>query len=79
MRILDIDTDNPVVGAQIYFTKAEAEEIIRGLGELLKNPEAVEHEHLITDGCEISYSIVTPAKRINGYTPREQRLLEKNR
>ena len=78
MRILDIDSGNAVSDAQIYFTKTEAEECVRSLSELLKNPQAIAHKHLITDGCEIAYSIVTPAKCTKGYMRREQRLIEKN-
>ena len=68
MSTLDIDSDNAVSDAQIYFAKTEAEEYVRGLSETLKNRKAIEHKHLIADECEISYSVVTPAKCVKGYT-----------
>jgi len=80
MRILDVETDKPVIEAQLYFSPKEARELVASLIALLDDEEASEHAHIISDGCEISFSLITPAKlkRIEGYTKREQLLLTKN-
>jgi hypothetical protein len=78
MRILDVETERSLRELQMYFTLSEATEFRDALNELLQNPEAMEHRHLIADGREISFSLVTPAKlaNISGYTEVERRVLQ---
>ncbi len=62
----------------MHFTSSEGAEFRDALNELLKDPEALEHRHVIADGREISFSLVTPAKlaNIKGYTEVERRVLQ---
>jgi hypothetical protein len=78
MRILDAETGRSLRELQMYFTSPEAAELRDALNELLKDPEALEHRHVIADGREISFSLVTPAKlaNIKGYTEVERRVLQ---
>ncbi len=78
MRILDVETGRSLRELQMYFTASEATEFRDALNELLKDPEALEHRHVIADGREISFSLVTPAKlaNIKRYTEVERRVLQ---
>ncbi len=78
MRILDPDTARSLRELQMYFTASEATEFRDALNELLKDPEANEHRHLIADGREVSFSLVTPAKleNLKRYTELERRVLQ---
>jgi hypothetical protein len=78
MRILDVETERSLRELQMYFTSSEATEFRDALNELLQDPEALEHRHVIADGREISFSLVTPAKlaNIKRYTEVERRVLQ---
>jgi hypothetical protein len=78
MRILDVETGRSLRELQMYFTLSEGAEFRDALNELLKDPEALEHRHVIADGREISFSLVTPAKLADtkGYTEVERRVLQ---
>ncbi|HEV2751992.1 MAG TPA: hypothetical protein VGV12_15830 [Gemmatimonadales bacterium] len=62
---------------QLYLSPAEAAEFRDALGALLRDPEAFDHRHVIGDGREVSFSIITPAKLANvqPYTELERRVL----
>ena len=56
-------------------SRPEAQELVRELNELLREPEANEHFHLFSKdgGGELSVSIVTQAKLTQGgYTAEER-------
>ena len=78
MRILDAETQRSLHDLQLYLTPAEATEFKDALQELLRNPEAIEHRHVLGDGREISFSLITPAKLsdLRGYTDVERRVLQ---
>ncbi len=78
MRILDVETGRALRDLQMYFTTLEATELRDSLNELLKDPEAMEHRHVIADGREISFSLVTPTKlaNIKRYSELERRVLQ---
>jgi hypothetical protein len=78
MRILDPETGRSLRELQMYFTPSEAAEFREALNQLLTDPEAMEHRHVIADGREISFSLVTPAKLANlkRYTEAERRVLQ---
>ncbi len=78
MRILDVETGLALRDLQMYFTTSEATELRDSLNELLKDPEAMEHRHVIADGREISFSLVTPTKlaNIKRYSELERRVLQ---
>ena len=62
MRILDGENQLPLHQVQLYLTPQEATELKQKLDLLLKDPEANEHEHLISDGRDLSISLITPGK-----------------
>ena len=64
MRILDADAQKPVRAVQLYLSPQEARSFAQMLGRLLRDPEATEHEHLVSDdmGAELSFSIVTDTR-----------------
>ena len=75
MWMLDADSKKPVHTILLYLTVNEAQNLRSALETLLADPEAREHEHIIADGSDLSFSIVTDAKRKNGrYTQTEERL-----
>ena len=78
MRILDSETERSLRQIQLYFTASEAAEFRDALTDLLKDPEALQHRHVIADGREISFSLLTPAKLadIKRYTEAERRVLQ---
>jgi len=78
MRILDVETGRALRDLQMYFTTSEATELRDSLNELLKDPEAMQHRHVIADGREISFSLVTPTKlaNIKRYSELERRVLQ---
>ena len=78
MRILDVEAGRSLRELQMYFTSSEATELRDALNELLKDPEALEHRHVMADGREISVSLVTTAKlaNIQRYTEVERRVLQ---
>lgn len=76
MRILDTDKQSSLRGVQLYFTPEEAAELKKKLERLLADPEANEHEHLLADGREISFSLITPSKlsNLSRYSQAEQKM-----
>jgi len=78
MRMLNVDRSESLWQLQLYLTPKEALELRAALDQLLKDPEANEHETLIHDGRELSFSLVTPRKLANlsGYSPEEQRMFK---
>lgn len=78
VRILDGEKQVSLHQVQLYFTPQEAAELKEKLELLLKDPEANEHEHLISDGREISFSVVTPSKLKHGkhYSAAEQKMFK---
>jgi hypothetical protein len=68
MRVIDTDRKHSVRSAQIYLTVREAQELYDHLEQLLNDPEASEHFHVIADDAsrEISYSILTSTKLAEG-------------
>jgi hypothetical protein len=79
MRMLDVDREQGVRVLQLYLSSAEAEELHRHLGELIRNPEAIEHRHLFAEDMsrELSLSILTGSKRASaGYTRVERRIFD---
>jgi len=78
MRIPDAETGRSLRQVQMYLKPAQAIEFREALNELLQDPEALEHRHVIAEGREISFSIVTPAKLANvkRYTEVELRVLQ---
>jgi len=78
MRILDPETGRSLHEVQMYFTASEATEFRDALNELLTDPEALEHRHIVADAREISFSLVIAAKLANlkRYTEVERRVLQ---
>ena len=78
MRILDADAKRSLHSLQLYFTQSEAVELREALDDLLKVPDAVEHRHVLGDGRELSFSIITPSKlkSLETYTEVERRVLQ---
>ena len=79
MKMLDLENKSSVWNLQLYLTPKEAKDLCDGLSELLKNPEANEHIHVMCEnsGREISCSIITEKKlsNISRYTKLEQQIL----
>jgi hypothetical protein len=77
MRILDGEKQAPLHNMQLYLTEKAAREFVELLGLLLTNPEANGHEHLFSDGREISLSIITPSKLadLSKYPKGEQKMV----
>ncbi|MEO1018101.1 MAG: hypothetical protein AAFY56_10455 [Pseudomonadota bacterium] len=78
VRFLDADGKSGVRNLQLYLTPKEAEELVKQLSNLLSEPEANEHFHLLsTDGgWELSCSLITERKLAEGrYTKHEQAVL----
>jgi hypothetical protein len=80
MRLLDGEKQVGLWNVQMYLTPAEARELVAGLSKLLMDPEANEHEHVLSteSGREISVSLITPTKLkdMSGYTSAERRMFE---
>jgi hypothetical protein len=77
MRMLDVDREQGVRVLQLYLTVKEATELVRGLTQLLTEPEANEHEHVFAEDMsrEMSFSIITEEKlRVGRYTELERRV-----
>jgi hypothetical protein len=78
MRILDTDNQGPIRRIQLYLTPREAAALRDALDQLLGDPEANEHEHLIADdgSRDLSVSIVTAAKlrELRRYSDAERRM-----
>lgn len=78
MRLLDGERQVPLWNVQLYLTPAEAKELTAALNKLLVDPEANEHEHVLSreSGREVSVSLVTPRKLkdLSGYTPAEREM-----
>ena len=76
MRILDGEKQVPLHEVQLYLSPEEASELRNKLERLLQAPEANEHEHLISDGREMSFSIITPTKLkdLTRYSSAEQKM-----
>ena len=79
MRILDTEKQARLYEVQLYLTPDEAADLRDKLDVLLRKPDANAHEHLITDGAEMSFSLITPAKLkdMSGYTAAEHKLFGK--
>lgn len=79
MRFMNGDDGAPVRDLMMYLSVEEAEELVSKLNELLRNPEASEHDHCydFAGGFEMSFSIITPTKLsdMSGYTESERSLL----
>ena len=73
MRILDGESQLSLHEVQFYLTLDEARELRDKLDQPLKDPEASDHEHVIADGREMSFSIVTPNK-LGRYSVAEQKM-----
>lgn len=74
MRIMETDGARRLAQVQLYLTVEKAQELVRELTELLREPEANRHFHVSArDGeAEVSVSIVTPTKMAKGgYTSDE--------
>ena len=80
MRLLDGEKQVPLWNVQLYLTPAEASELVAALNKLLVDPEAKEHEHVLSreSGREISVSLVTLTKLndLSGYTPPERKMFQ---
>jgi hypothetical protein len=78
MRMLDPEAKQSIRTLQLYLTTTEAAEFREALDALLRDAEAAEHRHVMGDGREVSFSIVTPAKLANAkrYTELERRVLQ---
>ena len=78
MRMLDTDNQGPVRRIQLYLTPSEAADLRRALDQLLQDPEADEHGHLVAEDAsrDLSVSIVTPVKLqdLTRYTDAERRM-----
>jgi hypothetical protein len=83
MRLLDGEKQVALWNVQIYLTPAEAKELVARLNKLLVDPEANEHEHVLStdSGREISVSLITPTKLkdLSGYTSAERKMFEESR
>lgn len=70
----------PLWNIQIYLTPAEARELVAGLNKLLVDPEANEHEHVLSTerGREISVSLTTSTKLkdLSGYISAERKMFD---
>jgi hypothetical protein len=77
MRMLDPELKTEVRVLQLYRTPLEARQFRAELDDLLRDPEASEHFHILSDGGrDLSCSIVTPAKLDSkGYTTLERTIL----
>ena len=78
MRMLDAERDTEVVLLQLYLRAEEARGLRDHLSQLLEEPEALTHAHVLDrDGRDLSVSIVTPNKlhNVSGYTAVERRIL----
>ena len=64
MRILDTDYQGPIRRVPLYLTAREAADLRGALDRLSRDPEAREHEHVLSDDAsrELSVSLVTPTK-----------------
>ena len=64
MRILDTDNQGPVRRVQLYLTPGEAADLRDALEQLLEDPEANGHEHVLAEDAsrDVSVSIVTVTK-----------------
>jgi hypothetical protein len=77
MRMLDADREQSIRVLQLYLTPKEATDLLNGLTDLLKKPEANEHVHVFAHDMsrELSFSIVTEKKlKDSGYTELERRV-----
>lgn len=77
MRMLDANREQSVRVLQLYLTPREATDLLNGLTELLKEPEANEHVHVFAHDMsrELSFSIITEKKlKDGGYTELERRV-----
>lgn len=80
MRMLDADREHSVRVLQLYLPLETAQEVLRGLTDLLQNSEKSDHVHLFARdmSSELSFSILTDAKlAAGGYTNLEYRLSRK--
>ena len=79
MRMLDAEKQTRLYDVQLYLTPEEARELRENLEKLLRNPDAKEHAHLISDGGEMSFSLMTQAKLqdMSAYTAAERKLFGK--
>jgi len=79
MRMLDATRQQPIDRVQLYLTVTEAKRFRDYLDDLLSDPEAFRHWHLVPedDARDLSFSIVTSRKLAEeGYTPAERALLQ---
>ena len=76
MHILDGEKETPLYQVQFYLTPADAIELREKFASLLNDAEANEHEHIISGGREISFSLITPTKlkNISGYSAAERKM-----
>ena len=76
MYILDGDKQTPLHHVQFYLTPAEAIDLREKLASLLKDVETNEHEHIISGGREISFSLITPTKleNLSDYSAAERKM-----
>jgi hypothetical protein len=78
MRILDTDNQGPVRRIRLYLTPREAANLRHALDQLLRDPEATEHELVVAEDAsrDVSVSIVTPKKlqELKRYTDAERRM-----
>ena len=78
MRMLEPNAKSEIHVLQLYLTQREAEQVKSELERLLRDPEANDHFHILSeDGRrDLSCSIVTSSKlAAGGYTQLERKLL----
>lgn len=79
MRFMNGEDGAPVRNLMMYLSVGEAEDLVFNLNYLLRDPEALEHDHCYDHigGFEMAFSIITPTKLSNMsvYTERERALL----
>lgn len=82
MRFLNADEQTSIFNVQMYLTVDEADALHGALARLLRDPSAIEHEHVLAgDGLrELSVSLVTPEKLIDlsGYSKAEQAMFKES-
>ncbi len=80
MRMLDEDSRRPLRNVALYLDPSIAHALIRYLQELLEDPEAREHRHILDPSgrSALSFSIITPKKlkELDTWTEAERDLLQ---
>lgn len=78
MRMLNVDTNEPVDCLTLYLTWAEAEELLGALKGIMKNPDEkqMQHSHVNDQDYarEVTVAIYTE-KNLNQFDERSRRLI----